>query len=488
MQINHQNELTGCDSFKFDKNTQTFIVPDIDNTNFNNEIVQTNFKNNIIRSGTKYEHFTSESNTYYQENSFKKQSSNKYMVNCSEKLSDINQYESTEMTPTRSNYSNPALLASKPLREVYVGNLPQGTTVTELLEYINRSMNKNNVSHINGNPVISAWINSDGKYAFCECRSIEEANVLLRLNNLLSFKGNLLRIGKPKVSENIIGDQSSNNSALVSQITQSTTIISPYFNNIPLILKKKETILIIGINKTFVLENIKETFDLKNVEILELIDYRDKYKIAICELDSNTNINDRIMNKLGTEIQILKMKNFNSKVVHTINDYLKNMVSIVKENNQLLMETEQFKNLRNRNVKSLLLPQKPCRCILLSNILTIEELLIPSIYSSIQEEIHEKCTKYGEIYKTIIPKPERDLSSKNQFNDPYFGRAFIFFYDVESAIKAKLDLFKMRFLGRNIKISYYCEYEFLNGNLFSCEPNRRDPMDDKELSKIIIPI
>lgn len=485
MQFINQDELSSY-ILKFDKKSKTFNTSDADNLKHLNEPNQTNSINNI-RVSVKNEDPDRDYGINNQENPSKKLCSNKYSVNKYEKTcSDLNHFDSVEVTNTEPVNLNYISTTSKYLREVYVGNLPQGLTVTELLEYINRSMINNNVSHINGNPVISAWINSDGKYAFCECRSIEEANILLKLNNLLNFKGNLLRIGKPKVSENMIGDQSSNNSTIINQVTQNTAIISSYFNNIPLILKKKETILITGINKIFNIERIKELFaDNKKVEILELIDYRNKYKIAICELEHNTNLTDRILSKLGTEIQILRVKNLNSKILHTINDYLKNMVVDVIKNDKIPVKSEMFKNCQNASLKSLLIPQKPCRCILLSKILTVEELSIPSVYSSIYEEIHEKCLKYGEIYKTIIPKPEKTFSSKDQCIDPYFGRAFVFFFNVESAIKAKVDLFKMRFLGRNIKISYYCEHEFLKSNFVSYEPNRCDPIDDKEFLKII---
>lgn len=399
--------------------------------------------------------------------------------------SDLNKPESTEVVYVRSPHLHSDSIASKSLREVYVGNLPQGLTVSELLEYINRSMVNNDALPVHGNPVISAWINYDGKYAFCECRSIEDANTLLKLNNLLTLRGNLLRVGKPKVSDNITGDQPTNNSAFVNQITQATNIISPYFNNIPLILKK-ETILITGINKSFGLEDVKKTFsDNKKVEVLELLDHRNRYKVAICEVDSNINLTDKIVNKLGTEIHIIKMKNFNSKIVHTVNDHLKSMVTKTLEDDKLIARAETSKICQNITIRNLLLPQKPCRCILLSKILMVEEILIPTTYSSIHEEIHEKCSSYGEIYKTIIPKPEGSFLNRDQHIDPYFGRAFIFFLNVESAIKAMVDLYNMRFLGRNVKISYYSEREFLKGNFFSYEPNRCDPMENKEFSKII---
>lgn len=473
MKLIDKDEPTCYDNLKCNDKLQVFDTSDADETMHFNEI-RTEFN-----GGHPYRDY----DTDIEERLSKKCNS---QTNCFQRpCSDLSKSEPTEMVYNRSPHLHYDSTTSKSLREVYIGNLPQGLTVSELLEYINRSMMNNNVMPTHGNPVISAWINYDGKYAFCECRSIEEANALLKLNNLLTLHGNLLRVGKPKVSEHITTDQQTNNSALINQITQATNIISPYFNNIPLILKK-ETILITGINKSFVLEDVKKTFsDNKKIEILELLDHRNKYKIAICEADPNINITDKMINQLGNEIQIIKMKNLNSKIVHTVNGHLKSMVTKTMEEDKQVTKTETYNRYQNMTIRAFLLPQKPCRCILLSKILMVEELLIPTTYSSIHEEIHEKCSSYGEIYKTIIPKPEKSFLNNDQHIDTYFGRAFIFFFNVESAIKAKVDLYNMRFLGRSVKISYYSEREFLKGNFFLCEPNRCDPMNDKELSKII---
>ncbi|KAJ1612974.1 splicing factor U2AF U2 snRNP auxiliary factor large subunit protein [Cryptosporidium canis] len=400
-------------------------------------------------------------------------------------LSCLGKSDPTEIMYTESPHSYLTSVASKTQREVYIGNLPHGLTVTELLEYVNSSITKNNALPKDEHPVISAWINSDGKYAFCECRSIEGTTALLNLNNLLNINGHLLRIGKPKVSEQVNCDNSINSSALINQATQNTSIISPYFNNIPLVLKK-ETILITGIDHLLSIEDVRKIFgNNKRIKVLELLSHRKKYKAAICEVEPNVKFIDNIINKLGVDINIVKMKHVKSKIIHSINSHLKIIVGKTMNYYEHRYKDKSLDDRIDAIQRTLFLPQKPCRCILISRILINEELLIPNKYSSIHEEIHEKCSSYGKIFKTIIPKPETLLIDQDQNFGLHFGRAFVFFFSVESAIKAKVDLHNMRFLGRNLKISYYSEREFLNNSFYLSEPNRCDPMDDKELSRIL---
>ena len=48
-----------------------------------------------------------------------------------------------------------------------------------------------------GDPVLSAWISTDGHYAFVEFRTAEEANCGFLLNNI-SILGQPLKVGRPK--------------------------------------------------------------------------------------------------------------------------------------------------------------------------------------------------------------------------------------------------------------------------------------------------
>jgi hypothetical protein len=58
-----------------------------------------------------------------------------------------------------------------------------------------------------GEPVLSAWISSDGHYAFVEFRTSEEANNGFQLNNL-NILGQPLKVGRPKTYQgNTLGMQ-----------------------------------------------------------------------------------------------------------------------------------------------------------------------------------------------------------------------------------------------------------------------------------------
>ena len=64
-----------------------------------------------------------------------------------------------------------------------------------------------------GDPIVSAWISSDGHYAFVEFRTPEEANQGFALNNI-AIMGQPLKVGRPKTYQGVfmMDDISMNNS------------------------------------------------------------------------------------------------------------------------------------------------------------------------------------------------------------------------------------------------------------------------------------
>jgi len=86
--------------------------------------------------------------------------------------------------------------ASRVDRKLYIGNLPPGITPKELVDLVNHALVKVNGNTNPGDPVISAWIASDGHYAFLEFRSAEEADSGFALNNI-SIHGFTLKAGRP---------------------------------------------------------------------------------------------------------------------------------------------------------------------------------------------------------------------------------------------------------------------------------------------------
>eukprot|EP00923_Selenidium_pygospionis_P037538 GHVN01065807.1.p1 GENE.GHVN01065807.1~~GHVN01065807.1.p1 ORF type:complete len:238 (+),score=19.78 GHVN01065807.1:126-839(+) len=92
---------------------------------------------------------------------------------------------SSVASPTSGNI--PASLsqdAAKAARELYVGNLPPGLDVNQLVEFLNAALKALSANIMPGNPATKSWISSDNHYAFVEFRSIEEATKGMCLNGL----------------------------------------------------------------------------------------------------------------------------------------------------------------------------------------------------------------------------------------------------------------------------------------------------------------
>ena len=66
-----------------------------------------------------------------------------------------------------------------------------------LIDVVNEAMLSLNIIEEPGNPVVSAWISSDGHYAFVEFRTADEANHGFKLQ-AMNIQGSEIKIGRPK--------------------------------------------------------------------------------------------------------------------------------------------------------------------------------------------------------------------------------------------------------------------------------------------------
>jgi hypothetical protein len=100
--------------------------------------------------------------------------------------------------------ANPQALnqATKLMREIYIGNMPPGTTVAQLTDFINSNMTRMNLAIPSpfGGPVVSVWISTDSHYAFVELRTVEEASAALNHLGSVPLAGYHLRVGRPKTN------------------------------------------------------------------------------------------------------------------------------------------------------------------------------------------------------------------------------------------------------------------------------------------------
>jgi hypothetical protein len=130
--------------------------------------------------------------------------------------------------------ANPQALnqATKLMREIYIGNMPPGTTVPQLTDFINSTMTQMKLAIPSpfGGPVVSVWISTDSHYAFVELRTVEEASAALNHLGVVPFGGYHLRVGRPKTNSttqamNMIGSLPLGVGSLLSM--SGTTPVAP---------------------------------------------------------------------------------------------------------------------------------------------------------------------------------------------------------------------------------------------------------------------
>jgi len=85
----------------------------------------------------------------------------------------------------------------KPYRDIYIGNLPEGTTGPQLQEALCALLAQMGLVNGPGEPITSTWVSGDGHYAFCEFRTIEEANNATKLNGIV-LGTSTIKVGRPK--------------------------------------------------------------------------------------------------------------------------------------------------------------------------------------------------------------------------------------------------------------------------------------------------
>lgn len=96
-----------------------------------------------------------------------------------------------------TNVTLAAAASMKPARELYVGNLPASITGQQLQDFLGTIIQQVGLNAQPGNPILSTWISTDGHFAFCEMRSVDECNLALMLNQL-PLLGQPLKFGRPK--------------------------------------------------------------------------------------------------------------------------------------------------------------------------------------------------------------------------------------------------------------------------------------------------
>ncbi|RLN15263.1 hypothetical protein BBO99_00003946 [Phytophthora kernoviae] len=361
-----------------------------------------------------------------------------------------------------SNVTMAAAVAQKPARELYVGNLPPNVTGPQLQEFLGTIIQQVGLTTQPGNPIMNTWISTDGHFAFCEMRTVEECNLALLLNQL-SLLGQPLKFGRPRsfmgppqpmpqisartqtALANLgctpnpawfaqsaipsIGTESTalsaDPSALLGAALAGTALVGPsttqpgdnhnrlVMMNIPVVLTEdqvKELVQPFGVLKKFSLVKDETTgASMGNA----LFEYED---------ESVTDTAVEGLNGLdigGILLSVLRQPSSGA---------LPSVASSLEEQTSAILKME--------------------------NMVSVDELRDDEEYADLTEDVEEECKRFGNVTSMEIPRP------KDGEEVPGLGCIYVRFENEEDAVSALKALSGRKFGGNIVKVTYFAVDKF----------------------------
>jgi len=379
--------------------------------------------------------------------------------------------------------------AAKAARELYVGNLPPGVDVNQLVEFLNAAMAALNANIKPGPPATKAWISTDGHYAFVEFRSMEEATNGMQLNGL-NCLGYALRIGRPKTYppelQNLVASQQAH--SVLHHHNASAALVAAQQVMMPQMMSpggmgmgSKESahaqaiaaaacitgskldssgslidrLCVLDLPHSLSEEKVRELITVFGpLRFFQFVRH-DTTKTGICmfEYEDQTHQSSAIGHLNGLEIagqKLCVMKAEDCVAAGLLAD---------------IMKGDTAKALGGE----LMRPQVPTRVIMLANLVVADELLDDKEYEEIREDVKLECQEYGDILSLEVPRPARGFST-DDVDQSDVGFAFVEFRTVESTTKAKKALSGRKFAGRTVEAHYFSERKYAARDLKAPAP------------------
>eukprot|EP00371_Babesia_bovis_P001984 XP_001610631.1 hypothetical protein [Babesia bovis T2Bo] len=350
-------------------------------------------------------------------------------------------------------------LATKPYREIYIGNIPPQADVNNLLEFLNDALTAVNGTSIPGNPCQKGWISADSHYAFVEMRTMEEASNCIQLSGI-NYMNYSLRINRPKTYNPEI-------------LTEAPS---------PTIPTLDPSLLALGIaGLKCASEQISAAADMLATERAKAMTDR------LCVL----NVTDEPALKRELEAQ------GNLKYYQYITEDNKPPLCIF-EYEHIEMQNIALEGLKKRDVKvelavdalergamsedfmkqqiescDIMKSQIPTRVLLLANLVSKEDLEDDAEYYDIIDDVRCECEEYGPVVRVEMPRVPKGLTLDEIRNMDFsaVGCAFVLFSNIEGASKARKVLDGRKFGHRIVECHFFSELLFHVGEFSNPAPN-----------------
>ena len=324
--------------------------------------------------------------------------------------------------------------AAKVDRKLYVGNLPPDIKPKELVDYVNHALQKVSTQFSSPDPVLSAWISSDGHYAFIEFKNPEEANQGFALNNI-SIHGYSLKVGRPNTYNGVF---SSMNLLKSSALMMGDSMLNPEKHAQNVLDAEEELFDPLGEKKM-----IKEEEEVKKPP-----------KIEEPKIEEEGNVKEKEFTPVLTKMGVLNVTT-GGKMNPIMGGTVNSMVYKI---------------------------ELPSKILVLKDIIQYEYVAYEDDFEDLVSDIKKEMTKYGMVvnikiphYKFLLRKEEDEEKKVLEEGDidlkvikanlppkVGFGNAYVEFVSMEEAKAARKELIGRKYGENFVDVWYHNEEKFAN--------------------------
>ncbi|EAN30936.2 Splicing factor U2af large subunit A [Theileria parva strain Muguga] len=352
-------------------------------------------------------------------------------------------------------------LGSKAFREIYIGNIPPVGDIEILMDIINQALISVNGTSMPGNPCLKGWISSDGHYAFIELRTMEEASNCMQLTGL-NIMGHNIKVNRPKTFD-----------ADVFSKAPSPTVptLDPSLLAMGVQALKSAKEQIAAASDILAAEKAKPITDrLCLVGIPK--DTDQQTVVDTLRLHGTIKFTNFIMEK-GEMVVLFEYENLEDQktALESLPKQGYRVILAIDAVTQGIISPQQIKTqLANC---SLMRAEIPTRVLLLSNLVSKDELEDDEEYVDIIDDVRCECELYGVVLRVELPRVPKGLTEEEMkaFDPTSVGSAFVLFSTVESASKARKVLDGRKFGQRTVHAHFFSELYFLTGKFGNPKPN-----------------
>lgn len=319
--------------------------------------------------------------------------------------------------------------STKPARELYVGGLPPGVPPTQLQEFVSAAMQQMNLNTQPGSSVVNTWLSSDNHYAFCEFRSVEEANNGMMLNGI-SFLGQALRVGRPKNYDGPAITPIPGQAALGGGLGGASQTSILMVLNLPKYLNgenTKELLRSFGELDTFNLMKDEKGESLGSA----LFEYKDKANTvkALQGLSGIALGEAKLQVTYAPATPGLKLKSADAPDDDPADNLIDNGPADAAPDEQNVGEPGQIIQLGNMISENR------------------EELKDDEEYADVVDDVREEMENFGDVLALEIPRP-------SEGKEDAVGHIYVKYASIESAAKALKAMGNRSFGGNLVKCTY----------------------------------